>query len=159
MIRGWLSNKAVESPDRLAIEPRLLVTKNELASMAELLDNLVRYGEQAQSSEQSLEFFGQIQRLIADMAQNPDLVINASADTLGGAFEFLDRLPYKSQVLGMTQQRWAESAMIRRSMIDGMRQKLTQYRKWLFASSMWTPLYDGAPDGEHVFAMPFDVLP
>lgn len=159
VIRGWLSNKAVESPGRLAVEPRLLVTKNELASMAELLDNLVRFGEQAQSSEQSLDFFSQVQGLIADMAQNPDLVINAKADTLGSAFEFLDRLPYKSQVLGMTRQRWAESAMIRRSMIDGMRQKLAQYRKWLFASTLWTPLYDGAPDGEHVFAMPFDVLP
>lgn len=159
VIRGWLSNKAVESPDRLAIEPRLLVTKNELATMAELLDNLIRFGEQAQSSEQSLDFFSQIQGLIADMAQNPDLVVNANADTLGSAFEFLDRLPYKSQVLGMTPQRWSESAMIRRSMIDGMRQKLTQYRKWLFASSLWTPLHDDAPDGEHVFAMPFDVLP
>lgn len=159
VIRGWLSNKAVERPDRLAVEPRLLVTKNELASMAKLLDSLVRFGEQAQSSEQSLDFFSQVQGLIADMAQNPDLVINAKADTLGSAFEFLDRLPYKSQVLGMTRQRWAESAMIRRSMIDGMRQKLAQYRKWLFDSSLWTPLYDGAPDGEHVFAMPFDVLP
>lgn len=159
VIKGWLSNRAVEAPDRLAIEPRLLVTKNEMASMAEFLDKLVRFGESAQSSEQSLDFFGQVRGLIADMAQNPDLLVNADADTLGGAMEFLDRLPYQSQVLGMTPQRWAESAMIRRSMIDGMRQKLTQYRKWLFASDVWTPLYDGAPDGEHVFAMPFDVLP
>lgn len=159
VIKGWLSNRAVEAPDRLAIEPRLLVTKNEMASMAEFLDNLVRFGETAQSSEQSLDFFSQVRGLIADMAQNPDLLVNADADTLGGAMEFLDRLPYQSQVLGMSEQRWAESAMFRRSVIDGMRQKLAQYRKWLFDSSVWTPLYDGAPDGEHVFAMPFDVLP
>lgn len=159
VIKGWLSNRAVEAPDRLAIEPRLLVTKNEMASMAEFLDNLVRFGETAQSSEQSLDFFSQVRGLIADMAQNPDLLVNADADTLGDAMEFLDRLPYQSQVLGMSEQRWAESAMFRRSVIDGMRQKLAQYRKWLFDSSVWTPLYDSAPDGEHVFAMPFDVLP
>ena len=93
------------------------------------------------------------------MAQNPDLVVNADADTLGGALEFLDRLPYQSQILGMTEQRWAESAMIRRNLIDGIRQKLTQYRKWLFDETVWTALYDGAPDGDYVFAMPFDVLP
>lgn len=159
VIKGWLSNRAVEAPSRLAIEPRLLVTKNEMASMADFLDKMVRIGETAQSSEQSLDFFGQVRGLIADMAQNPDLLVNANADTLGGALEFLDRLPYQSQVLGMSEQRWAESAMMRRSMIDGMRQKLTQYRKWLFDSSVWTPLFEGAPDGEHVFAMPFDVLP
>ena len=159
VIKGWLSNRAVESPDRLAIEPRLLVTKNEMASMARFLENLVRFGESAQSSEQSLDFFSQVRGLIADMAQNPDLLVNADADTLGGAMEFLDRLPYQSQVLGMSEQRWAESAMFRRSVIDGMRQKLAQYRKWLFDSSVWTSLYEGAPDGEYVYAMPFDVLP
>lgn len=159
VIKVWVSNKAVEAPDRLAIEPRLLVTKNEMASMADFLEKLILFGENAQSSEQSLDFFGQVQGLIADMAQNPDLLVNSEAKTLGGALEFLERLPYKSQVLGMTEQRWAESAMIRRSMIDGMRQKLTQYRKWLYNSSVWTALYDGASEGETVFAMPFDVLP
>ena len=42
--------------------------------MAEFLDNLVRFGETAQSSEQSLDFFSQVRGLIADMAQNPDLL-------------------------------------------------------------------------------------
>lgn len=159
LIKGWVANTAVEAPERLAIEPRLLVTKNEMATLAELLENLVNFGESAQTSQDALSFFGQVKGLIAQMAQNPDNLVVAEGDTLADAFEFLDRLPYKSQVLDMTEQRWAESAMMRRSMIDGMRQKLTQYRKWLFDSAVWTPLYDGAPDGEYVFAMPFDVLP
>ena len=49
--------------------------------------------------------------------------------------------------------------MIRRAIIDGMRQKLTQYRKWLFDPGVWTALHEDASDGELVFAMPFDVLP
>ena len=159
VIQGWASNMAVEQPDRIAIEPRLLVTKNELATMAELLRELVTFGEQAQSSEEMIDFFGEVQRLIAVMAQNPDIVVKTGGETLGDALEFLDRLPYKSQILSMTNERWAQSAMLRRSLIDGMRQKQTQYEKWLFNSSLWTPLYDGAPDGEHVFAMPFEVLP
>lgn len=159
VIRGWVANKAVEDSRHLAIEPRLLVTKNEMATMAELLERLVRIGEQAQSSEQALNFFGQVRTLIANMAQNPDRVLNPDAETLGAAFEYLDRLPYYSQILGMTEERWAESAMIRRQIIDDMRGKLTQYRKWLFDEAVWTVLYDGATDGEKVFAMPFEVLP
>ncbi len=159
LIKGWVANTAVEAPERLAIEPRLLITKNEMATMAELLENLVQFGESAQNSEDALSFFGQVKGLIAQMAQNPDNVLVSDGENLSDAFEFLERLPYKSQVLNMSEQRWAESAMFRRGTIDGMRQKLTQYRKWLFDSSVWTVLYDGAPDGEHVFAMPFDVLP
>ncbi|WP_425092551.1 vWA domain-containing protein [Tropicimonas sp. S265A] len=159
VIEGWVSDKAVESPRETVIEPRLLVTKNELATMAELLDNLVRLGEQSRDSQDAYSFFGQVRGVIADMAQNPDRLVNPDTETLGGALEYLERLPYQSQLLQMTEDRWGQSAMLRRSVIDGMRQKLTQYRKWLFDPSVWTALYEGAPDGELVYAMPFDVLP
>lgn len=159
VIEGWVSDRAVEAPQAQVIEPRLLVTKNELATMAELLDNLVRLGEQATGSDDAYSFFGQVRGVIAQMAQNPDRLVNPEADTLGGALEYLERLPYQSQLLQMTEDRWGQSAMLRRGIIDGMRQKLVQYRKWLFDPSVWTALYEGAPDGELVFAMPFDVLP
>jgi hypothetical protein len=159
VIRGWISDKAVEAPQVLAVEPRLLITKNEMSTMAELLDNLVRLGEQSQGTDDAMSFFSQVRGVIADMATNPDRRINAEAETLGGAIEYLEKLPYRSQLLQMTEDRWTQSAMLRRSIIDGMRQKLTQYRKWLFDPQVWTALHDDATDGELVFAMPFDVLP
>jgi hypothetical protein len=159
VIEGWVSDKAVEAPRETVIEPRLLVTKNELATMAELLDNLVRLGEQSRDTQDAYSFFGQVRGVIADMAQNPDRLVNPDTETLGGALEYLERLPYQSTLLQMTEERWGQSAMLRRSVIDGMRQKLTQYRKWLFDPTVWTALYEGAPDGELVYAMPFDVLP
>ncbi|MEM1351867.1 MAG: vWA domain-containing protein [Pseudomonadota bacterium] len=159
VIRGWISDKAVEAPQTLAVEPRLLITKNEMATMAELLDNLIRLGEQSQGTDDALSFFGQVRSVIADMATNPDRRLNPDAERLGGAIEYLDALPYRSQLLQMTEDRWTQSAMLRRSIIDGMRQKLTQYRKWLFDPTVWTALHPEASDGELVFAMPFDVLP
>ncbi len=159
VIQGWVSEKAIEDPSRLAIEPRLLVTKNEMATMADLLSELLTLGEQSRGAEDADSFFAQVRDVVARMAQNPDRLINTESDTLGGALEFLEDLPYESQLMLTTQDRWAQSAMIRRAILDGMRQKLVQYRKWLLDPAVWTPLYDGAPDGEYVFAMPFDVLP
>ncbi|MEX0282136.1 MAG: vWA domain-containing protein [Arenibacterium sp.] len=159
VIEGWVSERAVENPNKLAIEPRLLVTKNEMATMAELLDELLRLGEQARSAEDASSFFVQVRDVVSRMAQNPDRLVNSDADTLGGALEFLEDLPYESQLMLTTEERWQQSAMNRFQILDGMRQKLTQYRKWLLDPTVWTPLYDDAPDGEYVFAMPFDVLP
>ena len=159
VIRGWVSEKALTQPEKLAIEPRLLVTKNEMATMADLLTNLLTLGEQARGAEDAGTFFTQVRDVVARMAQNPDRLVNTEADTLGGALEFLEDLPYESQLMITTEERWAQSAMNRRQILDGMRQKLTQYRKWLLDPAVWTPLYDGSPDGEYVFAMPFDVLP
>lgn len=159
MITGWASEKAIEDPSRQAIEPRLLVTKNELATMADLLDQLLTLGEQSRSDADAASFFSQVRDVVGRMAQNPDRLINPDSETLGGALEFLEDLPYESQLMLTTQARWASSAMLRRTILDGMRQKLVQYRKWLHDPDVWTALHAGAPDGEYVFAMPFDVLP
>ncbi|MEM7318382.1 MAG: vWA domain-containing protein [Pseudomonadota bacterium] len=159
IIQGWISEKAVEDPTRLAVEPRLLVTKNEMATMADLLTELLDLGERSRNEEDAASFFSQVRQVVAQMAQNPDRLVNVNADTLGGALEFLEDLPYESQLMLTNQTRWQQSAMIRRQILDGMRQKLTQYRKWLLDPTVWTALYADAPDGEHVFAMPFDVLP
>ncbi|MGR3565349.1 MAG: vWA domain-containing protein [Heliomarina sp.] len=159
VIRGWVSEKAIEDPSRLAIEPRLLVTKNEMATMADLLSNLLDLGEQSRSAEDAASFFAQVRDVVARMAQNPDRLVNTDVETLGGALEFLEDLPYESQLMLTTEERWSQSAMNRRQILDAMRQKLVQYRKWLLDPSVWTRLYPGAPDGEYVFAMPFDVLP
>lgn len=159
VIEGWVSERAIEDPTKLAIEPRLLVTKNEMATMADLLAQLLTLGEQARGAEDASTFFTQVRDVVARMAQNPDRLVNPEADTLGGALEFLEDLPYESQLMLTTEDRWAQSAMNRRQILDGMRQKLVQYRKWLLDPKVWTPLYDGSPDGEFVFAMPFDVLP
>jgi len=159
MIRGWVSERAAEKPSALAVEPRLLISKNELATMAELLEKLVALAESTRDETGARSFFDQVQGVLAAMAQNPDTVVDAGAETLGGALEYLERLPYRSQLLQMDQQTWAQSALRRRPIIDGMRQKLALYRKWLYDGSVWTALYDGAPDGDLVFAMPFDTLP
>ncbi|MFK7754135.1 MAG: vWA domain-containing protein [Sedimentitalea sp.] len=159
VIEGWVSERAVEDPSRLAIEPRLLVSKNEMATMADLLSQLLTLGEQNRGGNDASNFFSQVRDVVARMAQNPDRLINTDSDTLGGSLEFLEDLPYESQLMLTTEQRWSQSAMNRRQILDGIRQKLVQYRKWLLNPDVWTPLYANAPDGEYVFAMPFDVLP
>ncbi|MGF6861549.1 serine/threonine-protein kinase PpkA [Rhodobacteraceae bacterium MBR-64] len=159
VVESWVSAQATENPLRRAFEPRLLVTKNELATMSEFIRDLARLGDQIQDSQDAANFFDQIQGVIARMAQNPDRLVNADANSVGGALEFLERLPYRSQLLQISQDDFVSSPMFRRPIVDNLYQKQVQYLKWLQDSSVWTPLYEGAPDGEYVFAMPFDVLP
>ena len=159
VIEGWVSSLAMEDPRRLAVEPRLLVTKNEMATMADLVDGLLQAAEQTRDAEGNDAFFDQIQTVIANMAQNPDRLLDPEAQTPGAALEFLDDLPYRSMVMSIDRATWGQSATQRRQILDGMGQKLAQYRKWLLDPGVWTALYDGAPDGELVYAMPFDVLP
>ncbi len=159
VIEGWVSARAPENPARMAIEPRLLVTKNELATMAELIDGILRAAEATRDEADAAGFFGQVRGVLAGMAANPDTVVDPDPATLGGALEYLAELPYRSQILQIDEAYWSQSAMVRRAIMDGMGQKLVLYRKWLYDDSVWTALDPGAPDGERVFAMPLDMLP
>lgn len=159
VVRSWVTEKAAEDPRRLAIAPRLLVTLNEMATMEQLIGELLEVAAGGTSAEDGTAFFAQIREVVSQMAQNPDRLVNADAATLGGALDFLEDLPYRSQFMDMTVERWEQSAMGRRTLIDSLRQKRVQYGKWLRRPEVWTALYEGAPDGEKVFAMPFELLP
>ena len=159
VISGWVSNLAVENGSRVAFEPRLLVNKNELATMAEIIQEFIEQGEQIRSGRDAENFRARIRETVLRMAANPDRLTNARAEEPGDVMEFLTDLPYRSRVLQISAQRWVENAMERRAVLDDLRPMLRQYRIWLADPTVWTALYDGAPDGEMVYAMPFGMLP
>ncbi|MGZ2257491.1 VWA domain-containing protein [Roseobacter sp. A03A-229] len=159
VIRGWVTDKAVEDPRKTVIEPRLLMTKNEMATMAQFVKRLADEADKITSRDEALGFFDSAREIVTQMAADPKIVIDAGANDLGGALEFLEDLPYQSQLMSMTPERFTQSAPLRRQITDTFRQKVAQYQKWLVDPSVWTSLYEGSPDGEHVFAMPFKVLP
>ncbi|MBD0865896.1 MAG: hypothetical protein GDA36_09995 [Rhodobacteraceae bacterium] len=154
-----MSNLAVENGSRVAFEPRLLVNKNELATMAEIIQEFIEQGEQIRSGRDAENFRARIRETVLRMAANPDRLTNARAEEPGDVMEFLTDLPYRSRVLQISAQRWVENAMERRAVLDDLRPMLRQYRIWLADPTVWTALYDGAPDGEMVYAMPFGMLP
>lgn len=160
VIRAWVADRALEDPTRSAITPRLLLTRNELSSMTTILQEILTVAEATQGADDPSMFFRQVQDAVARLAVNPDLVVNTGFETLGGAVgEFLQGLPYRSQIMDLTEDRWINAGTERREIIDGLRQKLSLYRQIHNDPANWTALYADAPDGEHVYAMPFSVLP
>ncbi len=160
LFEAWVSDKALEDPRKSALEPRLLMTKNELSTLKTVLETVLDIGERTQGQTDQVQFFAQIKDAMARMAQNPETLVNAEFDTLGGAFgEILADLPYRSQIMEITETRWAKSGTLQREILDGLRAKFLLYEKWHDDPANWVALSEGAPDGDRVFAMPFSVLP
>lgn len=159
VISSWVSQLSVEDGVRNAVSPRLLVTKNQLATMAEFLDGFITLGEQLESSEGAATFFTQIREMVLRMSQNPDRLVNPTAEGVGDAMEFLQDLPYRSELLGLTADTWMASPDKRRSVLDGLRPKLAQYRNLLNDATVWTSIYTETDPGDQVYAMPLELLP
>lgn len=161
LIEAWAMDRSLENPLLPALDFRLLVTRNELATMSDVLRNIVETGEQTQGDMKAGEFFELLRGALARISRNPGVLVNTSFETLDEAIgEFLDDLPYESPILAdITQEKWLNMGSERRAILDRVRSRLQLYEHFHDDASLWTALYDGAPDGEYVFAMPIETLP
>ena len=160
VFKAWISDRALEDARKIAVEPRLLMSKNQLSTMREVLAEVLEVGERTQGGNNSGDFFNQLKGAVSRMAADPRALVNAEFDTLGSAFgEFLDGLPYRSRVMEITEDRWENMGTGRRQIIDDLRGRFLLYERWHDDPDLWVPLYENAPDGEHVYAMPFEALP
>ena len=160
LFQAWISDRALEDALKIAAEPRLLITKNQISTLQEVLATVLEVGERTQGGGAAGDFFSQLKGAVSRMAADPRMLVNTEFETLGSAFgEFLDGLPYRSRVMEITENRWENMGTGRRQIIDDLRGRFHLYRRWHDDPDLWVPLFDGAPDGEHVFAMPFEALP
>lgn len=159
VFEAWVSALAISDSAQTALEPRLLLTKNELATVSDLTRDFIDMAEGIESTAEAEAFFDELQTAIVRLSQNPDRVLNPEAETAGDALEFLRDLPYRSQILNMDMDRWIASAVERRTIVDGLKPKQRLYRALLEDSRVWTALHEGAADGEHVYPIPLAFLP
>jgi len=160
IIEAYTIDYALEDPLTPALDVRLLLTKNQLSTMSEVLREIIAIGETAQGDADGGDFFELLRGAFARLAQDPDNLVNTRFETLDEAVgEFLGDLPYQSPLLGITPEDWASMGSQRRVLLDRVTSRLALYEHFHDDPSVWTALYEGAPDGEHVFAMPFEMLP
>ena len=160
VLRTWVSNRAVDTPQKEAFEPRLLLTKAQLSTMYTTIEEVLRVAESAQRGDANQEFFRRVKGVVTRVARNPDQVVDVEFETLGGAFgEFLEGLPYESPLMQITEERWINAGTERREIIDQLRSKLQTYKIIHDDPSNWTKLSQAASEDEHVYAMPFALLP
>lgn len=160
VFESWVSDKALEDGTVSALTPRLLITKNELSTLRSVVQTVLDVAERSQGTTDQVTFFNQIKDAMVRLSQNPDTLVNAEFDTLGGAFgEALADLPYRSEMMEITESRWANSGTLQREVLDRLRARLVLYERWHDDPANWTRLSEDAPDGEWVFAMPFSALP
>ncbi len=138
-----------------------MISKNQLSNLQETLQAIFAAGERTQLSTK--DFFDQLRGAAAALARDPDQVDPLQVKRLGdlglvGAW--LDGLPYTSQVMNLTQERWvARSYAEQQEVLDVIEEKIALYRKIHDDTDRWISLNPRAPPGESVTTVPLDALP
>ena len=160
VFESWTLDRSIENPALPSMDIRLLVTKNQLSTMRDVMAEIVEVGETTQGEFRVGNFFELLRGAVATIALDPENIVNQEFETLGDAVgEFLSDLPYQSPLMDVTADEWENMGPGRRVILDRVRSRLTLYEQFHDDPEMWIALYEGAPPGEHVIAMPFEALP
>ena len=147
--------------DRSVVEVRMLISKNQLSDLQTTLGTILTAGEQTFMNPK--DFFAQLRGAAAALARDPHRVnetgVKRLAD-LGQVAEWLDDLPYTSQVMNLTEEQWLSRTYAQQiEVLDVIEEKIRLYSNIHDDSDRWIPLDPERPLGEAVTTIPLDAMP
>ena len=161
LIDAWVSDRDLVDPAQKTLEVRVLITKNQLSDLQETLEAIFKAGEGTFMSPK--DFFGQLRGAAAALARNPEQVSKVQVGRLadvGVIGQWLDGLPYTSQIMNLTEARWlSRSYAEQQEVLDAIEEKIRLYRRIHDETDRWVTLSPQAPKGETVTTVPLDALP
>lgn len=161
LINAWVSDRDLLEPTQKTLEVRALVSKNQLSNLQETLEAILAAGERTTMSAK--DFFAQLRGAAAALARDPDKVSSLEVRRLadvGLVGEWLDDLPYTSQVMNLTESRWlSRSYAEQQEVLDVIEEKIRLYRRIHDDTDRWIDLSGRSSKGESVTTIPLDALP
>lgn len=159
VFEAWVAERNARDRRKLALEIRVLLTKDQLSDLQAALRQIIEAGDLTDLAPE--DFFSQVRTLLIVAQRNSaDL---ARARTLGDPVilgEYLEGLPYQSALTGIDQESWlAMGAGERQEIIDDIEAKIQLYQDIHDNQDLWITLDDGLIKGDAVYPIPLSDLP
>ena len=158
-IVAWAADRDLVNPVDKALDVRVLVTRNQLNSLAQALDNVIQAFMRAEVTQ--MQFFEALQSVSGQAMKRPEDVGQAAqlADT-GLLPAFIKTLPYTSDILSLSDAMFASMTAEQRSQLEwNILAKLEQYRTINEQVDAWFRLNETDPDRDMVYPLHLDYLP
>ena len=167
VFNAWLLDRDFREPERAAVDVRVLLTRDQLSDLHDVLSAVLERAEEGMLSPQT--FLEELQSLAATMARDPTQVGGTTATTagegnslaqLGFMREYIEDLPYTAEVMDLSLDDWHSwSTKQQVAFVTRLEDKIDYYRALHDHTDLWVSLDDGPVDGDSVFPVPLDVLP
>ncbi|NLC70782.1 MAG: VWA domain-containing protein [Desulfuromonadaceae bacterium] len=158
-IVAWTLDRDMINPAQRSLEVRVLVNREQLSSLAQALDQVVKALMRAEVTQS--QFFEALQGVAGQAMKRPeDLGKGARLAETGLLPAFIQSLPYKSDILSLTDEMFASMTAEQRSQLEwSILAKLDQYRAINEQVDAWFRLNDTDPDQDLVYPLHLDYLP
>ena len=160
VIKAWISDRDLIKQNLPATEVRVLLTKAQLSDLSKQVQEIADAANASMVSP--TEMFERLRSVAENMGRDPNRLSTASAQTLGKALldEYLEGLPYKSDVLNLDEDMWKSMSVTAQSqLIMRLNVKLRQYQIYNADVDAWQSLAKNSDPSENVYPIPLESLP
>jgi serine/threonine-protein kinase PpkA len=165
VIDSWITDmdllqlaKNRQSP---TVQVAVLLTKNQLSDLQQQLKIIIDNAERTKKTD-SRDFFQGILGASAKMVRDPSRLGPAEAKNLselGVLGEFLDGLPYKSDIMLLREEDWYRMSVGEQTtFINRLKSRIARYEEYDKDNSNWES-FGSSQAGDWVYRVPLTMLP
>jgi hypothetical protein len=163
---AWLLDRDFNHPERAALDVRVLLTRDQLSDLHDVLRRVLQTAEEGLLSPQN--FLNELKSLAASVTRDPERIATATGTAgtgqsladLGFMREYIEGLPYRGEVMNLSLEDWETwPAAEQIDFLTRLEQKISYYRSLHDHTDLWVSLDGGAVDGDSVFPVPLELLP
>lgn len=164
---AWLVDRDFENPDVQTVDVRVLLTRDQLSDMQDVLRRVLEAAEEGLLSPKG--FINDLKSVAASLSRDPSAapgstrVAGAGGQNLadlGYMREYIEDLPYTGEVMNVSLDDWAEwPARKQVEFIHRIEAKINYYTALHDNTDLWVSLDGGAVTGDSVFPVALELLP
>ncbi len=162
---AWMVDRDFSRPKERSVDVRVLLTRDQLSDLHEVLRQVLITAEEGTLAPDT--FLDELKSLAATISRDPQAAKTAtravggqSLADLGYMREYLEGLPYRSEVMNLDLSIWEQWPAQRQfefvNQLDG---KVAYYRALHDNVDLWVSLDRGPVDGDSVYPLLLEALP
>ncbi len=161
VVTSWVSDMDITRPDIPTFEVTILLSKNQLSDLHHRLKIILDNAQRTKRTG-ARDFFQNILSTAAQTSRDPTRFSqspNQNLGQLGFLAEFLDDLPYRSNIMRLTEEDWYRlSVGEQQAIVDDIKSKIRRYEAYHNDVTNWVSFGPGEP-GDAVYRVPLGMMP
>ncbi|WP_454691468.1 vWA domain-containing protein [Achromobacter aloeverae] len=160
VFQAWIGDRDLIKQNVPSTEVRVLLTKGQLSDLADVMRKIVDAANQGLIS--SSDMFNQLRTLAATMGADPNQLkqANRKLGDMGFLAEYLEGLPYQSEVLNLDEESWKSmDGLAQEKFIRTLTTKLRHYQIYNADADRWVALAKDSDQRDYVYPVPLEMMP
>jgi len=159
-ITAWVMDRDLTSPDIRSLDVRVLLKRRELNDLIQALESVLKAVKRSELTQ--MAFFDALQGVVTQSTKGNQITMSGAQKLADSGLmpDWINSLPYKSAILKMSNDMFAELTADERAALEyEIEGKLELYRIINENNDLWGKLDDRDANIDHVYPLSLSALP